>query len=698
MIDCKTKKPYINVWFGNFYKPAYDDRQFVEEAIKSLRQWGFNSVLLDAKAWEDFRDRYEGKEASQYVSMFEFLQQELKRNNMSHEFLALYLNADNLYPNIRFSPPIYGETVIDANGNDGKWYRYWSEKAKASMTDHVKGLMTLYSDNYVSVELDHQKVRPICSMWDPIVAPSFDEEGKSHYLSWLALRYQNDIHKLNQAYGTNVKHISELQKEDYWYSCRYPDEITYTEEDVKNRSRKCMIWSDNMKWKKEELVRYFADMKQRLKLFAPDLFLCPDLAQWSYFLNIDGSMLTGVGMSDLWDTAVRGIDIYEIAPFVDSCHFITVPVTPYGDPNAYVVSCQHSMMRTMNEGREFVGGVYWGRFLYNDIYQVLTPCEIVGSMVANGISGYTSYGMCGLDDGGVLHRMDATFTQSLTMANQWAADVIPRLGKKKKQIAMLFPSAMAAFETMQVNGNKERRMDLLGWYQMCCDAGYDTDVIDIHMIEKGDLKDYSVLIIPANDCYWMEPYKEAEKALSDWVKCGGIVLHGPKDQLITSALGSAETPHKPDSVYYDEGVMVQGDSYVSYSGNILASYMSDQEGCVVENPYEKGHIYSFGFYYGYSYCAKIAPHVPLQQKNNELYPVPMMKKMWLTDILDQHGIERNCFAGRNVEAAVFTNGSVIVNHNSYPIYRELPQNTLYQFKCQEGLVLPRMAVFVPSHD
>ena len=185
IIDKKTGEPYINIWFGNFYRPAYDDKKFVKENIALLKNLGFNSVMLDTKAWEDFKERYEGKEASQFVAMHEYMQRELKNMGMSHEFLALYLNGDNLYPNIRFSPPIYGESVIDKDGNDGKWYRYWSDKAKASMEEHVARVLESYGENYVAVTVNGRERKPICSMWDPIVAPSFDEEGRKRYLHWL---------------------------------------------------------------------------------------------------------------------------------------------------------------------------------------------------------------------------------------------------------------------------------------------------------------------------------------------------------------------------------------------------------------------------------------------------------------------------------------------------------------------------------
>ena len=79
MVDQKTREPYLNIWFGNFYRPAYDDRQFVKESIALLKKLGFNSVLLDTKAWEDFKEHCEGKEASPYVAMQEYMRQEIGR-------------------------------------------------------------------------------------------------------------------------------------------------------------------------------------------------------------------------------------------------------------------------------------------------------------------------------------------------------------------------------------------------------------------------------------------------------------------------------------------------------------------------------------------------------------------------------------------------------------------------------------------
>ncbi len=103
--DKHTGQAFLSLWFGNFYRPAYDDRDFICQAMGLIKDLGFNTILLDSKAWEDFQERFQGKDASPYVAMQEFMMEEATRHNLSYEFLSLYLNGDNLYPHIRFSPP-----------------------------------------------------------------------------------------------------------------------------------------------------------------------------------------------------------------------------------------------------------------------------------------------------------------------------------------------------------------------------------------------------------------------------------------------------------------------------------------------------------------------------------------------------------------------------------------------------------------
>lgn len=317
------------------------------------------------------------------------------------------------------------------------------------------------------------------------------------------------------------------------------------------------------------MTEYFKKIGPKLKEKNPDLFLCPDLSQWGYFLNIFGREQQDLDneFSDLWDTAIRGIDMYALSLYLDSCHFITVPVTPDGIADAYVVSCQHSMMRVMNQDKPMTGGIYWGRYIYNDIYAQLTPAEIIGSMTACGMDGYTCYGMNGLDDGGVMNRMDEDFQESLRWGNDWFAKVLPLRGnKKKKEIAILFPSEMAHLEPFEVGNNKIRRLDLLGWYKICCDLGYQVDVISNHEIEAGALQDYKVLVVPANDCYFAVEHETMEEKLKNWVAEGGVVLHGPENMLAQNCFGiTGETCEKTPYVY-GKVIIAQGEAFCRYQG------------------------------------------------------------------------------------------------------------------------------------
>ncbi len=688
MISRTDQRPYINVIFGNFYSPAYDDEAFIDEAMSQIKELGFNSVMLDTKASEDFRERYETGALSQYVRMQEYMEKSALAHGLSYNFLLLYLNGDNLYPHIRFSPPIYGEETVRPDGMPGGWYKYWSDEARVSMKEHVERIMDRYGAGcercLITVDGQEKEVIPMCSMWDPVVAPSFDEEGRRRYISYLERFYEGNIDELNRCYGLSAERFCDLQPADYWYTLKYGEDVFFSEEDVKTCAPQFMIWRDNMLWRIQELTLYFKEMQEILKEKTPELFLCPDMSQWGYFLNIYGRRQADLDneFSDLWDTAVRGIDVYALAPYVDACHFITVPTTPDGCPDAYVVSCQHSMMRVMNEGRSMIGGIYWGRFIYNDLYAFLTPAEIIGTMTACGMDGYTSYGMNGLDDGGVLNRMDQSFMDSLRLANQWCAEIIPlRKGRRKKEIAVLFPSEMAHLEPFEVGNNKIRRLDLLGWYKICCDLGYQVDVISTHQIEQGALADYKVLIVPANDCYAAVPHQRSETQIREWVREGGVLLHGPKDALVQSCFGIYGEECEKTPYRYGKVIIPQGEAFCRYDGgNSIADYLDEAGCCVAEYTGEvlaemaegtaeeafRGAVYAFGVQIGASYAAKNIPHVPYRQGNREMYPMIQSKTTLIQDILGRYIKPESGICERGIETGVFENGMIIVNHRSTP--------------------------------
>lgn len=690
-------RPYMNVIFGNFYSPAFDDEKFVDETMELIKELGYNSVMFDTKAWEDFRERYETGALSQYVKMQEYMGKSAHEHGLFYNFLLLYLNGDNLYPHIRYSPPIFGEEITYLDGTPGRWYKYWSEKAQASMKDHVDRIMESYGKGCQRcITEEGKEVLPVCSMWDPVVAVSFDEEGQNRYRSYLKEFYHNDIQVLNKNYGISAKDFESLSPEEYWYGVKYPESGFYTEEDVKKRTPKFYVWRDNALWKIHEMTEYFKKIGPKLKEKNPDLFLCPDLSQWGYFLNIFGREQQDLDneFSDLWDTAIRGIDMYALSPYLDSCHFITVPVTPDGIADAYVVSCQHSMMRVMNQDKPMTGGIYWGRYIYNDIYVQLTPAEIIGSMTACGMDGYTCYGMNGLDDGGVMNRMDEDFQESLRRGNDWFAKVLPLRGnKKKKEIAILFPSEMAHLEPFEVGNNKIRRLDLLGWYKICCDLGYQVDVISNHEIEAGALQDYKVLVVPANDCYFAVEHETMEEKLKNWVAEGGVVLHGPENMLAQNCFGiTGETCEKTPYVY-GKVIIAQGEAFCRYQGGEeIAPYVDGVGSCVVKYAGEElgqrmelsagnpGAVYSFGVEIGASYAAKNIPHVPYAQGNKEMYPIIQSRTTLVKDILARHVTPASNICQRGIETAVYENGMILVNHRSTPFV--LPQKyreEIYQY-------------------
>lgn len=118
MIEKNSGKPYMNVIFGNFYSPGYDDPDFVDETMELIKNLGYNSVMFDTKDWEDFRERYKTGERSQYVKMQEYMGQSALKHGLTYNFLVLYLNGDNLYPHIRFSPfPLISDIAAAFSGS-----------------------------------------------------------------------------------------------------------------------------------------------------------------------------------------------------------------------------------------------------------------------------------------------------------------------------------------------------------------------------------------------------------------------------------------------------------------------------------------------------------------------------------------------------------------------------------------------------
>ena len=212
----------------------------------------------------------------------------------------------------------------------------------------------------------------------------------------------------------------------------------------------------------------------------------------------------------------------------------TLPVTADSDPEPYAVSCQHAHIRFLNPNRSFLGAVYWGRFLYNDIYRFVTPEETLGCIVQSGASGIMAYGWCGMDDGGLLHRMEEGFMDSLARGNAWAKTVIPHLGaRKKSRVAILYPTAMTLLEPLAVENADEKRGDFLGLYKACRDFGYNPEIVEIPDLLAG--LDADVLLIPADECYHAMRNQKAEEALRRFSDQGGSIVNGPDADIVRLA-------------------------------------------------------------------------------------------------------------------------------------------------------------------
>ena len=653
-------RPYLGIWFGNFFEPFYSNREATRRGIAEVAGLGFNSVNLDSKPWEDFFNRYRGGKASQYVAMHEFMMAEMQQRGLDYTCLSLYLSGDNLYPNIRDVAPVRGEEPVRPNGQPMGTYKYWSPKAQATMVEHVQGLLKLYGQGM------HRRADgrvTLMTMWEPIPKPSFDAAGKQKYLAWLEKRYAGNISKLNQRYGLNAKSFSELKPEEYWLR---PDELTWVgcarpkAEDFAKRTPDFWRWFDNQTHLAEVLEDYLATMLQHWRAVDPNIFVEPQLHQWGYFFNPPCAID--------WQTGQRALDIYRCAKHVDSVLFVSFPLNAENRADAMALSIEGSILRNANSHRPFTAGLFLGRHVNGDIYNVVPPAEAIATHVANGAKGIYAYGYSGLDDGGVLFQMDGVFKDSIRAGNEWAAKVIPLLtAPRTKEVALLFPAEMSLYEPLEVDTEGRHRMDLLGWYSQFTDLGWHVDIVHPNQVVAGVLKDYTHLVVPTNSLYDLGDNQVLEAAVKQFVHIGGNVFHGPHCQLAQRALGIKEHEIAFDGLDWQEEIIPHGWNTVAFkSGKAIAKYIQSGKTGIAQTKLGKGSVYSFGFQYGYAYCRRTMPIVPPQYGKREMHPVVLLTK---TPVEKLAGVSPLAPMKpiKDVEFARFGKNHVIVNHRSSPV-------------------------------
>lgn len=695
-------EPMLQCWMGHFFEPFFSDPQAVREGLRAIRRMGFNAVQTDSKGTENFFSRARGEPADPYVAMQERMLKGIRDEGMRHSALAIYCNGDNLYPSITDSPAARGEEPVDLAGRPMGTYRLDSPRAQRVMLAHVRNLMRLYGKGHVELAAKGPR-KPVQIMFDPIYKPSFDARGRKAYLTWLKRRYRGSIAALNARYGLRVRNFESLKPEQYWFkpealtwiTCAYPEADAFA-----RRAPDVFKWADHQQWLAERLVAFFRVMKRKYRTMDPSLFLQPALQQWGMLFNPLDASGTDEVLRPLvrgWCSGLRALDPYRIRPHTDGALFISAPLNPEGDPDAYALSVEFSLARAAHGFEPFIAGLYLGRHVCCDIYKDVSPAEALGTLVAHGARGAHVYGFSGLDDGGVLFKMDALFQASVREGNRWARRVIPMLeGERPREIALLFPLAMHLLEPALLPGGAQRRMDTLGWYRQFVDLGYHVDVVHPDQVKAGALEDYAVLVLPEDSAYDLMPDAALERALRAWVRRGGTLMHGPAHALAHRAFGLVERPVERDCVAWPERLIPHGWSTVAYpEAEPWAVYERLGLTAIGRTALGAGAIYSFGFPYGYAYGCRVAPNVPAAYGRHEAYPVSLLGDTPPARIA--HPVIRPRWPGtRGIEAAWFGNGVVVVNHRSVPFPLEVfGGGTRLPQLCAAGdMLMPHSAVFI----
>jgi hypothetical protein len=652
----------LSIWFGNFFEPFFSDRESVRRGIAEVAELGFNSINLDSKAWEDFFARYRGEPASPYVAMQEFMMQEAASRGLDYTHLALYLCGDNLYPTIRDVPPVRGEEPTLPNGKPMGTYKYWSPRAQATMVEHVRGLLKLYRDGMRRLPGSPPRII-MQTMFEPIPKPSFDPEGRQRYLSWLEKRYGGDIAELNRRYALSATSFAELSASQYWLR---PEELNWVDcarpaaEDFAKRTPDFYRWIDNQTYLAYELDEYLATMKRHWRELEPDLFIEPVLHQWGYFFNPPGQTM--------WQTGQRALDIYRCAAHVDGVLFIASPLNAENRADAMALSVESSIMRCANDGRPFTGGLYLGRHVNGDVYRVVPPAEAIATLIANGAKRLHTYGYSGLDDGGVLFRMDPVFKSSLRAGNRWAAEVIPLLDQPRaKEVAILFPAEMSLYEPLELDSEGRHRMDLLGWYSQFVDLGWHVDILHPMQVAGGALEHYKVLVVPHNSLYDLGDNAALEAAVRAFVAAGGTVFHGPHCELAHRALGIDEETVPFDCIQWNEPIIPHGWSTVAFrGGKTIGHYIQSGRCAIAQTDPGSGHVFSFGFEYGHAYSRRTMPIVPPAYGRREMHPIVLLKETPIAALIGASPLlPIPPISG--VEFSRFGDQLIIVNHRSSPM-------------------------------
>jgi len=652
------KRPAYMAWFGNFFEPYFSSEKAVDEGLLDLRDIGINSIVLDSKLWSDFTRYFQTGEQSQYVKMQNYISDRCREYGLGVSFLALFAMGDNLYPEIYDHPPEFVEQPVDFWRRPYRGYRHWSKRQMDEQVRHCLDLYKHIARGAAAKALDEagRERLPFYFYHSPIFAPSFDEDGRRVYLDWLGTQYS--IAQINERYGTAFQNLEDMGAADYWV---HPDHASEAQrylpagEDYDKRSAVVLKYADNQRFKQEVMRRYFAEIIGRLRERDPRFYFYAALSQWKYFFN------------DFAHIQNRGWDLWQLGPSFDSPSFITLPVDNHGDIEPYVVPCEMAMLRSAAAEKDFVGSLFLGRYMANDIYSVCSPAEVVASAFGAGATELYFYGYNGLDDGGNFGKWGVPEKTSLKRALNWFAEVREKAGRRVKvrTAAILFPYASYTLSAFHSDAGRYGafRQDLLGWYRQFADHGLSPDVLHPSQVKAGDLRAYKFLIVPADPHYWAMPDAGLEAEVRAFVENGGVLLHSASE-FVEKTLGFSRRTHAADSFGWEEKIVTDSFEFISYdTGEVQARYLSDGLAAYVTRHCGRGQVHSFGFHYGNAYGCKEHLPVPRAYKKENHYPLTIAARTPVDLVLEASTLSRG--RSRGIEIIPFERGTLFVNHTPY---------------------------------
>lgn len=674
-------RPHFSLWFGNFFEPYFSDHKKVEAGMREIAEMGFNSIILDSKLWEDFTHFFETGEASPYVAMQQFMVAEAQKCGLGINFLSLFYNGDNLYPHIRDSAPDLLHPVTGRDGKPFRGYRHWDKEQIEAMAVHTQRLYDLLAkDAAIKAQDENGETRIPCYFYhSPGIMPSFDEDGRRVYVDWLRRFYHDDIVAMNRLYGTAYASFDEPTMEELW-----PE---MTAEDYRSGTPRLWVHRDNMLFRQDIMEDFYADLCARVRDRIPGIYLYDCLSQWKYLLP------------DWVEISERGLDIWRLGKHLDCPSFYTLPADAYGEANGYVVPCEMSILRSASRQEHLVGGLFLGRYLYNDIYAVVSPAEMMASAMGAGATDLFFYGYSGLDDGGNFGKWTDQQKRSVKEGLDWFAQVRELTGKRinKKEAAILFPQASFTMDNRRFTDASFRagRNDALGYYQQLADLGVNADFLSPEQVKEDMLDGYSLLILPANPFYAYLKDEALEEQLRAYVSAGGTVVADASCGLFEALRIKAED-HAEDSIFWKEKITEYSTCYKCFpEAEPLATYGQDGATAIGKVKLGEGMVYAVGFDMGACYCERRHKPVAVVYGREHHYPLTVLDETPLEAWCAEWGLGQACVRG--VERVPFEHGWLVINHSSYDC--ELPAGTegLSTFAGFDGRFLPgHHSVFIPA--